>query len=80
MGDSKAAEEWVMVYRARDGWKAALAQGWLQDAGIPAVQVNPETNWDVWGEAPAPAFSGVRVPASYEAAARRVLEQMAPKE
>lgn len=79
MTQQTTGEEWVMVYRAREGWQAALAQGFLQDAGIPAVQMNPNTDLDVWTGAPEPSRSGVRVPASYAAAAGQVLERMLPK-
>lgn len=77
--DQPNSEPWVMVYQARESWQAALVKGWLEDAGIPAMQMNPQTDWDVWGEAPAPVSSGVRVPASYEGAARQLLGQMLPK-
>jgi len=79
MAEQTSEEQWILVYRAREAWQTAIARGWLADAGIPAMQVNPITDMDVWGKAPAPLWSGVRVPQSYRAAAEHVLKDMLPE-
>jgi hypothetical protein len=72
-------EDWTTVYQARDGWKSALAGGWLRDAGIPAVATNELPEYDAQLGVPSQPWSAVRVPASYRAQAERVLKEMMPE-
>jgi hypothetical protein len=78
-GDERSEEAWVTVYRPDDGWKAAIACGWLNDADIPAVQIDPVTGLDPSTGAPGPSWSAVRVPESYRAQAEEVLKDMLPE-